>query len=230
MTSFAAALLFASFFISSPAFARGHCWCEIATACPKDGGRTAHNFGSIHSYGRFESGKQVDCATRCGDAANAIRADLRNNPDALCARLGPGTYDLNAYSKVGHRDTRNNWCNPDASIGRLKCEVSVVCPPGYDYDAGAGLCKGFCGGVRVLTRPEDEVVIGSWLDIFICQDDPPGELTYGEWPVQLLDEEGVMVTLDDAWGDLDYDDLPAELDTLDEFLGGACGENTCGQH
>lgn len=216
---------------STTAEARGHCWCEIANACPKDGGRTAHDLGAIASYSRFESGKELDCSTRCAHAAADLEAQLRDDPAALCEKLGPGTHRLAAYSKVGHTDTRRKWCDPDHIIGTLACERECICPEGFEYDPGAGHCAGRCGDLFVMTRPDSCHWDGAFTDGDPCDGVTIGPMPVGIWPVELMTPEGELVWVEDVVGDLHVEEIPAELplDALEDAPDGppVCGVDIC---
>lgn len=228
---------------TTTAQARTHCWCEVATGCPKTGGKTVHDLGAIASYPLLRSGKQRDCATRCGQEAAAIEAQLRDDPDALCERLGPGTHHLAAYSRVGHTDVRNNWCDPDHVIGTLTCRKDCVCPEGYTYDEGAGHCAGYCNGLFVMTRPDSCDMVGQWADEAPCDGDGQnGWVEVGEWsgtvPVEAGGEIGAQVDggvwVEDLLGDVHAGELPSELPLDDiEADGGdggwACGVDICAE-
>lgn len=218
-------------FTAGRAEARGHCWCEIANACPKDGGRTAHDLGAIASYSRFESGKELDCATRCANAAADIESELRDDPAALCEKLGPGNHRLAAYSKVGHTDTDRKWCDPDHIIGTLRCSRQCICPEGYAYKPGAGHCAGYCGDVFVMTRPDSCHTVGEFTDESPCDGIVLGPTPIDRWPVELVTSEGELVSVEDVVGDLHVEEIPAELplDAFDDLpLGGpGCGVDIC---
>lgn len=140
----AGVLLFAA-----PALAKP-CLCEVSVGCPKDKShKTLVDFGSVASYGELERHKQPRCSDACGDRAYAETASIRAAKDQWCDKLGVGRHEVEAYSRVGRRDTRNNWCDGDQTIGTLVCEMVCECPFDYTYDEDSKLCIGTCGGRAV---------------------------------------------------------------------------------
>lgn len=211
MRSLTSCLVALAALVALPAFASGpngpHCWCEIATDCPKDDHQTVYNFGAIAQYGKLESGKQRKCADACALASGSFRPTFDANLDLYCERLGDGVYDLHAYSKVGHTDTRNNWCDPDDFIGRLTCTTTCTCPPGYSYDPGVGQCTGWCNGLYTMTRPEDCDTVGTLGEPGDpCDPVPLGRTPLSVVSVDISGEDGTT-PLEDLFGDLDIDEV-----------------------
>lgn len=143
--------LFSLALFASPAEAKKPCQCEVSVGCPKDGHTTLVDFGAVDRYREIERRKQSRCATTCGARAASATADIRADADLWCGKLGEGRHPVAAYSVVGHRDTRNNWCDPDHTVGTLVCEEVCACPPGFNLDPDTKLCVGTCGGRAVVT-------------------------------------------------------------------------------